>query len=159
MRQAGCLQHVAATRHHLGDNVVVAGQLPSPPQRGSWLERQIPADRWRATPASGPASEPLAHPDYPAQTFHATTVNGCVNNTRYSIHIGAQYDGLDATIIIDTNRANVFINDQLIRPLELDPTRRYQPSGRPRGGPHGADSRPGDGAGSVVGIGSGTDDR
>jgi hypothetical protein len=29
----------------------------------------------------------------------------------------------------------VFIDNQLVRHVKLDPTRRYQPSGRRRGGP------------------------
>ena len=36
----------------------------------------------------------------------------------------------DATVFIDGTHANVFIDGQLVRHLELDPTRRYQPTGR-----------------------------
>ena len=99
------------------------------------IGRKIPADRWNASPAAGPASEPLPNPEFPSKTFHAVVTNGTCGNDKYAIHVGAEYTGLTATITIDNQRANVFINNQLIRHLELDPTRRYQPSQRPRGGP------------------------
>lgn len=95
----------------------------------------IPADRWHATPASGPASGPLAHPNYPSHTCRSTIDAGCARTEKFKIHIGAEYDGMTATVVLDNHRANVFINDQLVRHLELDHTRRYQPSGRRRGGP------------------------
>lgn len=99
------------------------------------IGRTIPAQRWHATPASGPASEPLAHPDYPTRTRQSTVTAGCVRADNYKIHIGAEYDTMTATVIHDHHRANIFINDELIRHLQLDHTRPYQPSGRPRGGP------------------------
>ncbi|HSL56211.1 MAG TPA: IS481 family transposase [Acidimicrobiales bacterium] len=95
----------------------------------------IPLDRWTATPVGGPAAGPLAHPDYGAKTHHSTVHHGCVQADTFKIHIGAEYNGLTATVVVDTQRANVFIDDNLIRHLELDHTRSYQPSGRPRGGP------------------------
>lgn len=95
----------------------------------------IPADRWHATPVAGPAAEPLAHPNYPSRTCRSTVHGGCAEADIFRIHIGAEYDGLLATIVLDNHRANVFINDDLVRHLQLDHTRRYQPSGRRRGGP------------------------
>ena len=53
----------------------------------------------------------------------------------YLIHIGVEHQGRTALVIIDSKRVNIFINGELIRHLVLDTTRRYQPSGRKRGGP------------------------
>jgi len=99
------------------------------------IDRQIPIDRWRATPVAGPASEALAHPDWPSTTHHVTvTTNGCVEANGYLINIGVEHQHRDAVVIIDNARASIFINNQLIRHLTLDNTRHYQPSGRLRGG-------------------------
>jgi hypothetical protein len=38
-------------------------------------------------------------------------------------------------VTVDKTRASVFINGDLVRHLELDRSRVYQPSGRRRGGP------------------------
>lgn len=97
------------------------------------IGRAIPAERWHASPVAGPASEPLAHPDYPTRTCHSTINAGCARTEKFKIHIGAEYEGMAATVVLDQHRANVFINDTLVRHLELDHTRRYQPSGRRRG--------------------------
>lgn len=99
------------------------------------IGRAFPIDRWRATPASGPASEALAHPSFPTEQHRSVvTKSGCVEAGRFKIHLGVEYVGMTAVVIIDNTRANVFIDDQLTRHLELDPTRSYQPSNRPRGG-------------------------
>lgn len=99
------------------------------------IGRTIPADRWHATASARPAAEPLPHPNYPSHTHHCVIAGGCAPVDRYDIHIGVEHNGAKATVTIDNNRANVFINNNLIRHLELDPNHRYQPSGRPRGGP------------------------
>lgn len=100
------------------------------------INRMIPADCWHATPASGPASEPLAHPEWPSRSTTATVAaNGCVSVDDYVIHLGVEHQNRTAHLLIDDKHANVFIDNQLIRHVELDPTRRYQPSGKPRGGP------------------------
>lgn len=100
------------------------------------IGRAFPIDRWRATPTSGPASEALAHPNFPAHQHRSAVLpSGCVQAGRFKIHLGIEYVGMNAVVIIDNTRANVFIDHNLIRHLELDPTRSYQPSNRPRGGP------------------------
>ena len=99
------------------------------------IGRAIPIERWRATPAAGPASAPLAHPDYPSEHLYGNVDgDGVVNTHAYRIHVGTEHEGRAATVIADGTRANVFIDGVLVRHLKLDRTRRYQPSGRPRGG-------------------------
>lgn len=100
------------------------------------IGRAIPIERWRASPAAGPASEPLAHPDWSSKSLQVTvTAAGCVQVDRLKIHIGVEHRGQHALVMVDNARANVFINGDLVRHLQLDRTRAYQPSGRPRGGP------------------------
>lgn len=101
------------------------------------IDRMTPAERWEATPVSGPASEPLAHPEWPSRSrTAAVTADGTIYVEDYEIHLGVEHENRTALVLIDDVRANVFIDNQLIRHLELDPTRRYQPSRRRRGGPH-----------------------
>lgn len=100
------------------------------------IGREIPIQRWRATPAAGPAPGPLTHPDWTSKQLQVTVdSSGCVQADTLRIHIGVEHHARHALVILDKNRANVFIDGDLIRHLELDRTRTYQPSGRRRGGP------------------------
>lgn len=99
------------------------------------IGRQVPVQRWRATPVAGPASEPLAHPDRSKHITATVGNTGCVRADYFAIHVGIEYQAQAAVVIIDKTRANVFIDGNLVRHLELDRSRSYQPSGRPRGGP------------------------
>lgn len=100
------------------------------------IGRVIPIERWRASPVAGPASEPLAHPDWTSKTLHVTVgATGCVRADNFVIHIGIEHHHRPALVVIDATRANVFIDGELVRHLELDRSRSYQPSGKPRGGP------------------------
>jgi transposase InsO family protein len=101
------------------------------------IGRAIPAERWHSAHPAQPADRPLEHPTYPAGIVrHATvTSDGVVEVHGVSIGVGAAYQGAAATVIIDATHASVYINNQLARHLTIDPTRRYQPSGRRRGGP------------------------
>lgn len=100
------------------------------------IGRQVPSERWKATPAAGPADTALAHPDWSSKTLTVTVGStGCIRADNLVIHVGVEHHGQQALVAIDTARANVFIDGQLIRHLELDRSRLYQPSGRPRGGP------------------------
>ena len=80
--------------------------------------------------------EPLAHPEWTSKNLHVTVgATGCVRADRFVIHLGVEHHGRPALVVIDNTRANVFIDGELIRHLELDRSRSYQPSGQPRGGP------------------------
>jgi transposase InsO family protein len=101
------------------------------------IGRQIPIERWRATPVAGPAEQALDHPDWTSKNLQVLVqANGCVNADRFVIHVGVEHHGRLALVVIDRTRANVFIDGSLIRHLKLDQSRSYQPSGRKRGGPH-----------------------
>lgn len=89
------------------------------------IGRKTPASIWEQTPKAGPADRPLGA----TTRIHRVTVsNGvCYINKQYSITIGAAHNSQQATIVITGLSCHVFITGQLIRQLQLDPTRRHQP--------------------------------
>lgn len=89
------------------------------------IGRQIPADRWHATSAAQPADLPIAHPTYERTTTATVYDVGKVRAGRFRIHLGAEWCGQPAIIRTDGRHATVFVNGQLVRSLELDPTRSY----------------------------------
>jgi transposase InsO family protein len=101
------------------------------------IGRRTPISRWQASPASQPNSEPLAHPTPGLRRVDATVgPDGVVSvNRRLAIHLGVEWQGQPAHVILDNQRANVFVNNTLIRHLEINPHTRYHGSGRSRGGP------------------------
>lgn len=99
------------------------------------IGRVTPLSRWHATPAAT-ASDPLPHPGLPARAVILTVdPAGLVRFTDIDISIGVDWAGCDVTLLIDHNYATVFHDGHLVRHLKIDHSRRYQPSGRPRGGP------------------------
>jgi transposase InsO family protein len=102
------------------------------PHRG--IGRVTPAERWAATPPA--INLGIAIPG-PARTI-TTIVNhdGVVCAGHYLIGLGTPWRGRTAIIRHDDTHAAVFIDNQLVRALILDPTRRYQPTGnKPTGRP------------------------
>jgi transposase InsO family protein len=99
------------------------------------IGRAIPIDRWRASLAARPADQALAHPRYIEHRYiKQVSKDGIVNADWTAIHIGVEWAGREATVLIATDRATVLVDGHLVRHLRLDRTRRYQPSGLPRGG-------------------------
>lgn len=98
------------------------------------IGRLTPIRRWQATPKAEPATSALEHPTWLRQSVKTLTVcsAGKVNLGRHNIGIGVRYRGEVATVIDDGTYATVYINDELIRHLKIDHTRRYQPDNRPR---------------------------
>lgn len=100
------------------------------------IGRVTPHSRWSATSVVAPNNAPLPHPEWPTHLHDSTVAaNGSVRAGRFTIHLGAQWEGHTARIQIAGTRANIFIANTLVRHLELDLERDYQPSGRRRGGP------------------------
>ncbi len=106
------------------------------------IGRQLPIERWRATPAVSPAAGPLEHPRYAPEirTSHVRVNQFGHVRVRNAgsplvIAVGVEHEGRDALAVIDDQHVNVFIDGELIRHLRIDPTKTYQASGRRRGGP------------------------
>lgn len=89
------------------------------------IGRNTPATVYHQTPKAGPADRALGTPT----SIHRVTVHNGIShiNKQYSISLGAAYSDQHATVIITGLACHVFIKGKLVRQLELDPTRRYQP--------------------------------
>jgi transposase InsO family protein len=92
------------------------------PHRG--IARQRPAQAWEHAPKSGPATAPLTAPT----TVHRSTVSdgSFYAGTHLAIAVGAAHNGATALTIITGTTGHVFIDGQLIRQLDIDPTRVFQ---------------------------------
>lgn len=101
------------------------------------IARVTPLSRWHASPTSKPTTEPLPHPTPRSQSRTVTvSANGVIYlHDKLCIGVGAPWAGCEATVILDGHYATVFASNQLLRHLKLDHSRRYQPTGRRRGGP------------------------
>lgn len=102
------------------------------------IGRVTPASRWHAAIPAEPSSTPLEHPDFSRHhQRHDTTVtaDGIVTIGVYRIHVGVDHASQQALVMIDDRWINVYIDNRLILHTSLDKTRRYQPSGKPRGRP------------------------
>jgi transposase InsO family protein len=102
------------------------------------IGRQVPIDRFQATPAATSADQPLDHPIYADKIRRTATVNdaGNVRIDKLVINIGRRHAGNNAIVFFDAHHhATVFINNHVERHLTIDHTRRYQPSNNPRGRP------------------------
>lgn len=101
------------------------------PHRG--IGRVTPLERWSATPRTLNAGIAL-----PAPQCTPTVVidqQGQARAARWIIHVGVDHIGKTARVMLDETHAAVFIDGHLVRHLELDRSRPYQPSGLKRGGP------------------------
>jgi transposase InsO family protein len=97
------------------------------------IGRRTPIEAWSATPPA--INLGIALPSPACQTDVIVDGRGAVNVGRYQVAVGVEWHGCHARVHYDDHHAAVFIGHRLVRAIQLDPTRRYQPSGRPRGGP------------------------
>jgi transposase InsO family protein len=98
------------------------------PHRG--IGRVTPAQRWAATPPA--INLGVSLPSSAQTTTVLVDPGGKVRlGRRYRIGLGRQWSGQTARIHFDDTHAAVFIGHKLVRALRLDPTRRYQGTGRP----------------------------
>jgi transposase InsO family protein len=98
------------------------------------IGRITPSERWQATPPMTSLNVPLPAPQRSIHTV--VEPNGVVRVRPWRIHVGATHARQAAHVVLDDTHAAVFINHQLVRCLELDHSRSYQPSELPRGGHH-----------------------
>ena len=102
------------------------------PHRG--IDRVTPIEKWAATPPAinlGVAIASRAHITHTTVDKQGVAAVG----HRYQINVGVACAGRSARIHHDDTHAAVYIGHQLVRALAIDPSRRYQPSGKLRGGP------------------------
>jgi transposase InsO family protein len=102
------------------------------------IRRQIPIERFRATPPSTPADQGFEHPTFPDKIRRTATVNrgGNVRIDGFTINVGRRYNDREAIIFFDNrDHVTVFIDNHVARHLTLDRTRKYQPSQNPHSHP------------------------
>jgi transposase InsO family protein len=90
------------------------------------LDGKTPAAIWHAGAKARPAQRPLPSP----LTMHNGTVSstGVVAVGPYMINVGNPWNGQPITAIKDGEHIAIFAGNRLIRVLDADPTRRYQPA-------------------------------
>jgi len=99
------------------------------PHRG--IGRITPAERFAASPPA--INLGIALPGPQRNTTVTVDPQGLVRVRPFVIHVGVAHTGRTAHVMLDNTHAAVFIDNQLVRHLQLDHSRPYQPSGLPRG--------------------------
>ena len=93
-----------------------------------------------ATPSERAATATVAHPHgqptrRPPRIATVTVdTRGGVSASRHVISVGRRYEGLTVTVIDQDGEVAVFYRNTLLRRVTIDPTRRWQPSGKQRSG-------------------------
>ena len=89
------------------------------------LHGHTPAETFTATTAARPLDRPLPAP----VTLHQARVDayGAAAIGPYRIHLGCRWRSTTVSAIKDGQHIAIFTGNKLIRVLDADPTRRYQP--------------------------------
>jgi transposase InsO family protein len=95
------------------------------------IGRITPRERFCASPRLAPNGQPLAGRVRRVELI--VTATGTAELGRWAIGLGAEFAGRPGQVYIDGTHATVFVDGTLVRHLELDRSRRYQPSGRKPG--------------------------
>ena len=98
------------------------------------LAMATPNERWAERERGGPPAAPGPEPKDLRMTTATVSARGSVAMSGKEVQLGSQWAGLTVTCATDGLRGAVFHGHTLIRQLDLDPDRRYQPNGQPRGG-------------------------
>jgi hypothetical protein len=96
------------------------------------LSGRTPAERWNTATTEQPGQAPAPH-----SRVATVTVDGrgsVAIGGRYQAQVGRRWTGVTVTVITQGERVAIFHGNTLVRELTIDPTRRYQPTGQPRGG-------------------------
>jgi transposase InsO family protein len=96
------------------------------------LAGATPAERWNSAATAEPGG-PLPSPTR-ITTVTVDARGSVAIGSRYQAQIGRRFTGLTVTVITQGVHAGIFHGNTLIRELTIDPNRRYQPTGKPRGG-------------------------
>jgi transposase InsO family protein len=99
-----------------------------------------PEERYAATAKAVPANRPIPAPVLGHDV--KVTRTGEVPAHGASIHIGREWADTDVHVIRQGNHVAVFHHGHLLHATAIDPTRRYQPSGRKPGRPTGGQPLP-----------------
>lgn len=94
------------------------------------LHGATPNETWHTTPAAAPTRQA----DAPT-TVRTNTIDGrgAVSVGRYLVGVGRAWSGTPVIVIQHGDEVAIFHGNKLLRHLTADPSRRFQPSGQPRG--------------------------
>jgi hypothetical protein len=90
------------------------------------LHGRTPSDIFAATEPARPASRPLPAPLH--VSHGVVDADGKVAVTPYAIGVGRRWSGHFVTAIKDGDHIAIFTGNHLVRDLDADPARRYQPA-------------------------------
>jgi hypothetical protein len=96
------------------------------------LNGLTPAERWASAAQDRP--ERQSAPPTRISTITVDARGSVAIGARYQAQIGRRWTGVTVTVIAQDLLVGIFHGNTLIRELTIDPNRRYQPSGQPRGG-------------------------
>ena len=96
------------------------------------LNGLTPAQRWQTAPLADPDQPPTIPTRISTVTVDAR--GSAAIGRRYQAQLGRRWTGAVVTVITQGAHTGIFHRNVLIRELVIDTTRRYQPSGQPRGG-------------------------
>lgn len=95
------------------------------------LGGDTPAERWNARPPDRPGP-PIPEPQ--RAELRRVSREGRLSWNETYIPVGVRYAGQQLLVIGRSDHIAIFSHDGLVRRLTVDPSRRYQPTGRPQGG-------------------------
>jgi transposase InsO family protein len=93
-----------------------------------------PDERYAATAKAIPADHPLPPPPEQLSEVKVSARGTFSAGPHTEVQIGRDWEGVTVQVARHGNHVAVFHRGQLIYTTAIDPTRRYQPSGRPRTG-------------------------
>lgn len=94
------------------------------------LAGATPAERWHASTHAQPGP-PISEP--PEAGLRLVAANGILAWDRYRIGVGAEHANQHVLVIARGDHITIHGPKGLLRELQIDPTRDYQPTGRPPG--------------------------
>ena len=94
------------------------------------LAGATPLEVWGA---SQPATPGAPIPTLPTARLLSVDTHGRISLGRYVIQIGTPLAGRQVLVLVRGHNVSIFEGGKLVHRLHLDPTRRYQPNGKPKG--------------------------
>ena len=94
------------------------------------LAGRTPSERWHASPPALPGP-PIDGPTHASR--HLVSGTGALKWRHYTIGVGSEHARKHVLAIARGDDISIFDDHRLIRRLTLDPTRRYQGTGKPPG--------------------------
>jgi transposase InsO family protein len=104
-------------------------------RRHQSLNGLTPQQRWDLADKTRPDGTPIPAP--PLITYPTISPRGAIGVDGHEIALAKRWAGATATVFLTGNHVTIFVGAHMVRTLDLDRTRRYQPSNlNPRTGQH-----------------------